>query len=74
MEETVVGTYGNQAEAAMWAEVLRSAGITCRVSRISVEVAAVGFDAWVPHELRVRTEDAERASDLIPPPLDDQPA
>jgi hypothetical protein len=56
MEETIVGTYGNQAEAEMWAEVLRGAGISCRVTRVSVEVAAVGFDAWVPHELRCSPE------------------
>ena len=68
MDETVIGTYGNQAEAEMWAEVLRGAGITCRVTRVSVEVAAVGFDAWVPHELRVRAEDAARAADVVPPP------
>jgi hypothetical protein len=37
----------------MWAEVLRGAGISCRVTRMNVEVAAVGFDAWVPYELRV---------------------
>jgi hypothetical protein len=70
MDETVVGTYGNQAEAEMWAEVLRGAGISCRVTRVSVEVAAVGFDAWVPHELRVLARDGERASQLVPPQLE----
>lgn len=70
MEEAVVGTYGNQAEAEMWAEVLRAAGIRCRVTRVNVEVAAVGFDAWVPHELRVLAEDEQRAVEELPPPLD----
>ena len=73
MDETVVGTYSNQAEAEMWAEVLRGAGISCRVTRVSVEIAAVGFDAWVPHELRVLASDAERASQLVPPELDSAP-
>ena len=68
MDEAIVGTYNNQAEAEMWAEVLRRAGIQCRVARVSVEVAAVGFDAWVPHELRVRAEDADRAAEFVPPP------
>jgi len=70
MDETIVGTYSNQGEAEMWAEVLRGAGIVCRVARVSVEVAAVGFDAWVPCELRVRSEDASRAAELLPPPTD----
>jgi hypothetical protein len=33
MNETVVGNYSNQGEAEMWAEVLRRAGIVCRVAR-----------------------------------------
>ena len=70
MDETVVGTYRNQAEAEMWAEVLRGAGIPCRVTRVNVEVAAVGFDAWAPHALRVLSGDAERASQLVPPTPD----
>jgi hypothetical protein len=70
MDEAVVGTYTNQAEAEMWAEVLRDRGIKCRVARVSVEVAAVGFDAWVPHELRVRSEDATRAAEYVPPSAD----
>lgn len=70
MDEAIVGTYDNQAEAEMWAEVLRGAGIKCRVSRVNVEVAAVGFDAWVPHELRVLAADAERAAQHVPPTRD----
>jgi hypothetical protein len=70
MDEAIVATYGNQAEAEMWAEVLRSEGIECRVTRVSVEVAAVGFDAWVPHELRVRAQDAPRAAEIVPPSTD----
>lgn len=70
MDEAVVGTYGNQAEAEMWAEVLRGAGIPCRTARVSVELAAVGFNAWVPHELRVLAKDAAQATRLLPPPND----
>jgi hypothetical protein len=70
MDEAIVGTYSNQAEAEMWAEVLRDAGITCRIARGNVEVAAVGFDAWVPHTLRVRAEDATRAAQYLPPVSD----
>jgi hypothetical protein len=71
MDEAVVGTYGNEAEAEMWAEVLRGAGIPCRTTRVSVELAAVGFNAWVPHQLRVLAKDAAQAMQLLPPPNDD---
>jgi hypothetical protein len=65
MDEAVVGNYTNQAEAQMWAELLREQGIPCRVARAGVEVAAVGFDAWVAHDLRVFAEDAERARAVL---------
>ena len=65
MDEAVVGNYGNQAEAEMWAELLRAQAIPCRVVRASVNVAAVGFDAWVPHDLRVRAEDLTRARAVL---------
>ena len=65
MDEVVVGHYGNQAEAEMWAELLREQGIPCRVARGSVEVAAVGFDAWVAHDVRVFADDVPRARALL---------
>jgi hypothetical protein len=65
MDEAVIGHYGNQAEAEMWAELLRAEAIPCRVVRASVDVAAVGFDAWVPHDLRVWAEDAARARAVL---------
>ena len=36
-------------------------------TRVGVEVAAVGFDAWVPHELRVLTAEAARVADYVSP-------
>jgi hypothetical protein len=65
MDEVVVGHYGNQAEAEMWAELLRGEGIPCRLARAGVDIAAVGLDAWVPHDLRVRAEDAARAREVL---------
>jgi hypothetical protein len=74
LDEAVVSHFGNQAEADMWAELLRERGIPCRVVRAGVEVAAVGLDAWVPHELRVRTEDVARAREVLTRPADERPA
>ncbi len=71
MDEVVVGNYSNQAEAQMWAELLREQGIPCRVARAGVEVAAVGFDAWVAHDLRVFADDAQRAREVLTRPTGD---
>ena len=74
MDEVIVSHYGNQAEAEMWAELLRERGIPCRVVRAGVEVATVGLDAWVPHDLRVRVEDVARAREILTRPADESPA
>ena len=71
MDEVVIATYDNQAEAAMWAEVLSGAGIACRIARVSLELAAVGFDAWAPHELRVFAKDLPEANQLLGLDLDE---
>jgi hypothetical protein len=65
VDEVVVSQYTNQAEAEMWAELLREHGIPSRLVRAGVDVAAVGLDAWVPHDLRVRAEDVPRARELL---------
>jgi hypothetical protein len=65
MDEVVVGDYPNQMEAEMWAGVLREQGIQCRTVQIGADVAAVGINAWVAHDLRVRAEDAARARELL---------
>jgi hypothetical protein len=71
MDEVVVGNYGNQVEAEMWAELLRTEGIPCRLARSGADIAAVGLDAWVPHDLRVRAEDASRARAVLTQATDD---
>jgi hypothetical protein len=71
VDEVVVGNYSNQAEAQMWAELLREEGIPCRIARAGVEVAAVGFDAFVPHDLRVFADDAQRARAVLATPPDE---
>lgn len=66
MEDVLVGQFGNQAEAEMWAELLRAEGIRTRIVRQGMEIAAVGFDAWTPHDLHVPAQDASRARELLP--------
>jgi len=65
MQFEAVGEYQNQVEAEMWAEYLRGQGINARMVRRGAEIAAVGLDAWVPHDLVVPAEDAERARELL---------
>jgi Putative prokaryotic signal transducing protein len=71
MDEVVVGQYANQAEAEMWAELLRDQGIPCRVVRAGMEIAATGLDAWVPHDLSVRAGDLPRAREVLTGPTDE---
>ena len=73
MDEVVVGNYGNQAEAEMWAELLRGEGIPCRLARAGVDIAAVGLDAWAAHDVRVRAEDAARAREVLSQSADEEP-
>jgi Putative prokaryotic signal transducing protein len=71
MHEVVVGQYRNQVEAEMWAEFLRDQGIPARVVRAGADIAAVGLDAWVAHDLVVRAEDVQQARTILADPTDD---
>ena len=53
VDEVVVGNYSNQAEAQMWAELLRNEGIPTAV----IQLLPGARLAWgmVPCELRVRS-------------------
>jgi len=67
-EPITVATFLNQPEAEMWAELLRRAGIPCLVAA-AVPGASTGgyYSAFVPHHIRVRAADVERARALLPP-------
>lgn len=71
MDELVARHYTNQAEAEMWAVFLREQGIPARVVRAGADIAAVGLDAWVAHDVVVRAEDVQRARMLLVPPTDE---
>jgi hypothetical protein len=60
MDEAVASHYRNQAKAEMRAGFLRDQGIPCRVVRAGADIAAVGLDAWVAHELIVPAGDVQR--------------
>jgi hypothetical protein len=66
IEEVAVAEYGSESEAAMWAELLGSEGIPSRLVALALPgLVAYGAPVGVPHELRVRAGDAERARELL---------
>ncbi len=65
IKEVVVARYGSEAEAAMWAELLRQAGIPSRSVAYLADLGAYWATEATPHELRVRSTDAERARELL---------
>lgn len=75
IEEVVVGSYPTAMEAEMWAELLRNAGIPSRAAPYLADLVAYGLTAGQPHELRVRSNDLERARELLgqPPEYGDTP-
>ncbi len=68
IEEVVVGRYPSESQAAMWAELLRQAGIPCRSVAYLADLGAYWATEATPHELRVRSTDAERAGRLLGTP------
>jgi hypothetical protein len=67
VHEVAVGRYASGTEAAMWAEVLAGEGIPSVAAAMGPGTAYLG-SAAVPHELRVRAADADRARSLLEPP------
>jgi hypothetical protein len=66
IEEVAVAQYGSESEAEMWAELLENEGIPSRLVALMLPgLLAYGASEGVPHELRVRTSDAERARDIL---------
>jgi hypothetical protein len=67
VHEVAVGRYASGTEAAMWAEMLAGEGIPSVAAAMGPGTAYLG-SAAVPHELRVRAADADRARSLLAPP------
>ncbi len=63
--EVRLATYPTWVEASMWAERLEGEGIPSVLVPLGAGAGAWGSSAFLPHELRVRAEDAERALQLL---------
>ena len=64
-KEIGLATYPTWVEASMWAERLEGEGIPSVLVPLGAGAGAWGSSAFLPHELRVRAEDAERALALL---------
>ena len=64
--EVAVTVFQSDLEAQMWAGVLRDEGIPSVIVALGPGAGAWGTTAFLPHELRVRSQDAERARELLP--------
>ena len=64
-EEVRLATYPSWVEASMWAERLRGEGIPSVLVPLGAGAGAWGSSTFLPHELRVRADDAERALALL---------
>jgi hypothetical protein len=65
MREVRLATYATWIEASMWAERLDGAGIPSVLVPLGPGAGAWGSSSFLPHELRVRADDAERARQLL---------
>jgi len=63
--EVRLATYPTWVEASMWAERLEGEGIPCVLVPLGAGAGAWGSSAFLPHELRVRAEDLERATEVV---------
>ena len=60
-----LGRYGSEAEAALWAELLEREGVPAVLVPLGPGAGGWGVSAGLPHELRVRAGDLERARALV---------
>lgn len=63
--EVRLATYATWIEASMWAERLDGEGIPSVLVPLGPGAGAWGSSSFLPHELRVRAADAERALQLL---------
>lgn len=66
VKEVPVATFPSRLEADMWAELLRREGIPSVLVSLGPGAGGWGNSAFVPHQLRVRETDADRARQLLP--------
>lgn len=65
VQEVAVASFVSRVEAEMWAELLAEEGIPCVIVPLGPGAGGWGSSEWLPHELRVRAEDEERASGVL---------
>jgi hypothetical protein len=66
VEEVPVARFKSQIEAEMWADLLGQAGIPCVLVPLGPGSGGFGTSLWVPHEVRVRADDAAKARGMLP--------
>ena len=66
-----VATYDSEAEAMLWADVLEKEGIPSVLVPLGPGAGGWGNAAFLPHDLRVRSQDEEQAKLLLPRPSHD---
>jgi len=66
--EVRLATFDTWAEASMCAERLESEGIPTVLVPLGAGAGGWGSSAFVPHEVRIRAQDLERASQLLAAP------
>jgi hypothetical protein len=60
-----LGRYGSEAEAGLWAGLLEREGVPAVLVPLGPGAGGWGVSAGLPHELRVRESDLERARALL---------
>src|SRR6266545_1385288 len=73
MDEVTLATFGSWTEAEMCAELLRREGIPSALVPLGPGAGGWGSSVELPHQLRVRPDDAARAHELLARPDDEQP-
>jgi hypothetical protein len=63
--EVRIATFSTWSEASMWAERLEAEGIPSVLVPLGPGAGGWGSSSFLPHELKVRAEDVERAQRLI---------
>jgi hypothetical protein len=66
VEEVPVARFKSQIEAEMWADLLAQAGIPSVLIPLGPGSGGFGTSLWVPHEVRVRADDAAKARGMLP--------
>ena len=65
VEEVPIARFSALMEAEMCGQVLEEAGIPVVLVPLGPGVAGFGTSLWIPHELRVRADDAQRARAIL---------